>query len=159
MSKVFHYFAYGSNMYMQRLGDRCPGAEMLFVAELKGYEFQMTQRRLNGYGAADIVAKPGERVLGIVYMIPVEQKDTLRKAEGCPGAYVEEDIKVMNLITSQTVDVITYTVRKKKSPPVETTLGYREFVLRGAREWNLPEDYIEELSSKMPVVIGGMNSV
>lgn len=162
MDKSFRYFAYGSNMSLHRLTERCPSAEMLFCVELRGYEFQMTRKRNNGYGAADIV-KDSEsstiehRVYGVVYRILDKEKNKLRKAEGWregnTGAYLEEVVDVVNCTTGkQHKNIVTYVVREKQTPPVPTTRGYREYVLGGAKAWQLPAWYIEELMRKIEIV-------
>ena len=155
MGRPFLYFAYGSNMDPDRLGARCPSAEMFFLARLDGYKFLMTRKRRSGYGAADIVEAPDSCVYGVVYTIPREKdRRQLRQAEGCcadPKAYCEICVTVTDCGTGQQANVKTFTVCDKHESPVLTTREYREHVLRGARIRQLPEWYIEKLSQKIVI--------
>lgn len=54
-----YYFAYGSNMDINQMKDRCPDAEFMNVAYLKGYRFVYDGYSKKRRGAvANIVAKP-----------------------------------------------------------------------------------------------------
>jgi len=155
MPDPFLYFAYGSNLHLPRMLSRCPGAEMLFIARRDGYQFRMTRKRSNGFGAADIVPAEGSCVYGVVYLIPQSQRGDLRKAEGWRenrGAYLEQkDFDVVNTATGETARTVTYTVRQPHQPPVPTTRRYRDFVLNGARYWQLPLEYIDQLQAAIAV--------
>ena len=54
------YFAYGSNINLEQMADRCPAAEVVGTAVLDGYELLFRGKR-SGYGVATIEPQPGDR--------------------------------------------------------------------------------------------------
>ena len=59
MNNVLAYFAYGSNMNIKQMQERCPGSKPLIPAVLKDY--RLTERKY-----ADIDPEPGSCVHGVM---------------------------------------------------------------------------------------------
>lgn len=142
----FITFAYGSNMPTVRLRERCPSAVPLGVAQLNGYELRWHKRSKDGSGKCDIVslASPEAQVLGVLYEIADAEKGALDRAEGLGYGYKEIEIQVL-------CDGKQMTAKAYQATEIDHSLTpytwYRALVLAGAKEHDLPEDYIARLAA------------
>ncbi|PKS11941.1 hypothetical protein jhhlp_001237 [Lomentospora prolificans] len=77
------YFAYGSNLWLQQMANRCPNSIYIGRAILSDYCWQINQR-----GFANVVPYSGHNVHGLVYQIDREDEDRLDRSDGVnSGAY------------------------------------------------------------------------
>jgi cation transport regulator ChaC len=143
------YFAYGSNMDEQRVkaANRCPNSRFIFNAVLPGYRLVFTRHTDAGTGQADVVPDPACFVWGVVYDITDSDRRQLDAREVVAGrTYRPKEVLVRpHGDSEQRVMVLTYTVSGPgdvEQPPSREYLGY---LLRGARRWGLPADYIAQL--------------
>jgi len=80
------YFAYGSNMWLAQMAERCPDHRLLGVGVLKGYRWIISSR-----GYANIIKSPTDVVYGVVYEISVSDEAHLDVSEGVRvGSYYKE---------------------------------------------------------------------
>lgn len=93
MQNVLAYFAYGSNLNLKQMKDRCPGSKPLIPATLKGY--RLTERKY-----ADIDPSPGSSVHGVMCHLTKEDLDNLDVYEGYPRFYTRI------LVDVETIEVI-----------------------------------------------------
>ncbi|KAM3426692.1 hypothetical protein NHJ13734_009308 [Beauveria thailandica] len=70
------YFAYGSNMHVSQMADRCPRSRFVGAASLPGYRWQINEK-----GIANIVPSPNDRVEGLVYLLEREDEKSLDRIE------------------------------------------------------------------------------
>lgn len=90
MSKI--YIAYGSNLNMQQMADRCPTAKFLGTGVIENYELQFKGRLYNAH--ATITSKPGARVqVGLWAIEPMDEK-RLDVYEGYPNYYFKQNVDV-----------------------------------------------------------------
>lgn len=152
------YFAYGSNLSWSQMKERCPSAEFVTVAKLKGYRLDFTlespPEERNG-GVADVVRDNLNEVWGVIYDIG-DPHDWLN-LDRCEGfqpcmaghsLYLRRELKVHphpQPENSLTLSVQLYEVRKKAKQTIPPHPHYKELILQGARHWELPEEYIELL--------------
>ena len=143
------YFAYGSNMDEQRVkeANRCPNAHFIFNAVLPGYRLVFTRHTDAGTGEADVLLDPACFVWGVVYDITDSDRRQLDAREVVAGrTYRPKEVLVHpHGDREQRVMVLTYTVSDPagtQQPPSREYLGY---LLRGARRWGLPADYVGQL--------------
>ncbi len=133
------YFAYGSNMDPTQMEFRCPGASPIGIGILQGFRFLINSR-----GVATIARDEGRSVYGVLWSISEEHERTLDRYEG-----VESNIYYRDFVSVETspggnqealvyIDPVT-----DPGPPKD---GYLEKILTGARHFNLPEKYIEDLT-------------
>ena len=80
MNSFILYFAYGSNMFPDRINQRCPGAIDLGKATLRDYRIA---ERLY----ADIDFEEGAEVEGVLYAITAAHLKRLDSFEGYPKVY------------------------------------------------------------------------
>ncbi|MFN2321544.1 MAG: gamma-glutamylcyclotransferase family protein [Trueperaceae bacterium] len=147
-----HYFAYGSNLDPEQMAERCPSAAFLHRALLEDFELAFTRwstrRRC---GVADVVARPGSRVWGVVYALSEDEGRTLDGFEGyAPGradnwyARVEQTVAIDGDPT-RPLAVATYEVVERAHEPYAPSGAYLGHLLRGAAHWGLPDGYRERL--------------
>ena len=81
------YIAYGSNLSVEQMAARCPGAEIVGKAMLKDWKLAFGQH-------ATIEPCPGGEVPVLIWSITDEDERTLDRYEGYPKYYYKEDLIV-----------------------------------------------------------------
>ncbi|KAL4765044.1 gamma-glutamylcyclotransferase family protein [Aspergillus foveolatus] len=89
-SASYYYFAFGSNMQLAQMVDRCPGSKVFAKGILPGYRWHINER-----GVANIVATAaqggdGSVVQGILFTVSPKDVKTLDKKEGIAKGYYEK---------------------------------------------------------------------
>ncbi len=142
------YFAYGSNMAeseMKRRG-KCPGAVVRGTAYILNKKRVFNKRRGKWGVPANIIKVSGTFGYGVLYELADETEcETLDRAE---NGYSRIDVRVRVLPDRRIFDAVTYEAEPEAvvdEGPTERE--YRGLLLKGAREHNLPEDYILSLES------------
>ena len=136
------YFAYGSNMNHQQMRTRCPEAKFLFRAVLESHSFVYDGWSLMHRGAvANIVPKKNGTVWGGVYETLEAHRDTLDNYEGYPSHYDRKGVSVVD--DSRDLHAVFVYFRQGEAPGSPSD-EYRQTVLRGARDCDLPEEYTEK---------------
>lgn len=140
---AFLNLAYGSNMLAARLQQRAPGAKPIGVASLRGHELRWHKVAKDDSGKCDIVATETESVVyGVLYEIPLEQKQHLDQAEGLGSGYEEKEVVVE-------VGTATYTAKAYYAtnidPDIQPFTWYKALVVAGAVQHGLPPDYINKI--------------
>lgn len=137
---TFKCFAYGSNMFLPKLRKVAPSASFYAIGKITGYELLFNKQSQDGSGKANIVKTGSEDdiVEGVIFEIDNAEQSSLDRSEGgyCPV----EDIKI--IVDNKIVRAKTYIARSNK---IDDTLRpydwYKEYVVRGAREYKLSENY------------------
>ncbi len=86
------YIAYGSNLNIEQMADRCPGARIVGTATIPGYQLLFR----GGYESAVATIEPmkGSNVLVLVWEITPADEAALDRYEGFPYLYRKEKLKV-----------------------------------------------------------------
>ena len=140
--KTMLYFSYGSNMSSRRLLERAPSAIFFSIATLKEHRLRFHKKSRDGSGKCDAeyTANPDDCVMGVVFMMSASDKKELDRKECLGFGYKEKTVTVM-LENGDRIEAATYCAVE-----TDATLNpynwYKEHVLRGAKENNLPHDYI-----------------
>lgn len=137
-SEHLNYFAYGSNMDLTQMAERCPGAVLLGQGVLAGYRFGINPR-----GYATVVADATEQVLGLVWSITEAHRQTLDHFESVPDHYLPQQVAV-GCADGVVRHMLIYTA-VNASPGVPQP-GYLEKILAAARHQGFPSAYLERLS-------------
>ncbi len=152
----FQYFAYGSNMLVERLRARCPSAEPLFSATACGHELTFEKKSNDTSGKATLKASGLETdmVHGVVFRVLAAELDHLDEAEGHPGHYARKPaFHVRRVDTGGIMTVTTYIAQPNR---IVTGLSpydwYLSLIIAGARQHSLPDHYISTLESVAAVV-------
>ena len=131
------HFAYGSNMSRALMRRRCPGARALGPARLDGWRFVIMR---GGY--ASIVPEPGVAVHGVVWSLTPRDLAALNAYESLHrGLYVRRVLPVVMVGRRRSALVYVAPGRVSGRPQP----GYQELVVAAAREWNLPDEYVQSL--------------
>lgn len=140
-------FAYGSNMCTRYLREVAPSAEPVTTAVLPNFhlEFRMFSEKLQG-GISTILPKPGHLVHGVLFSITVEDYKTLDVRESVlKGLYVRNTYLVLDRDGIWTPAEL-FTIVTPQGP-FEPAGVYIDDMLEGAREHNLPAEYLQEIES------------
>jgi len=142
---VTHYFAYGSNMDPKQMATRGPGAVSVGCARLADYELAFVWDSPGwGGGVATVIPSSGREVWGVVWDLTDEHIEALDRYEGVAiGAYVREHLDVE--AEAGLINALIYlaTDDRQKQPSTQ----YVDALVRGAKAFALPDDYIEQLSA------------
>ena len=134
--KKYLYFAYGSNLHVEQMGGRCPGAEGVSPAVLEGW-------RLVERGYADIEPAEGACVHGALYLITDDDLAALDLYEGYPEFYLRREVTVTDPSgAAHAALVYLMTDRYKKGLENQPyTEGYRAVCSAGAAHWRIPDAF------------------
>ena len=134
-SKIM-YFAYGSNLCIRQMNNRCPNNSKIGMGKLKGHRWIITKR-----GYANVIKSSDEDVWGIIYQISMSDKEKLDVYEGVSKkCYVKENLDI--LIDGKIQNCLTYV------DPV-TDIGiptstYANVINESLCDSKLPQEYVEK---------------
>ena len=92
MGKKRYYLAYGSNLNMEQMQYRCPGAVPLGTAELEGYRLLFKGSKTGSY--LTIEKAEGFTVPVGVWSVTAEDEERLDHYEGFPHFYYKENLDI-----------------------------------------------------------------
>lgn len=150
MTRIHHYFAYGSNLLARRLEARVPVLADLGCHRLDGYTLRFHKRGRDGSGKGDVVATrdAGARVHGAVYRLDDDALAKLNVIEGVGAGYRLEAIRLPGL-----PDCVCYVAEETAiDPALQPYTWYLALVVAGARARGCPVDYVQWLA-QTPAVI------
>ena len=154
-------FMYGSNINSEHLnvwiqdwqgrntGRTCKVVSSV-VARLPGYRLCWNYRRNDGTGAANIALDSESEVWGVVRELSdlnaIDQKEGFRANNLGASDYlrIEEHVALESGIF---VPTFVYVARDTESIFVSPARKYKELLLDGALEFNLPDSYVETIKS------------
>ena len=129
MSKETLYFAYGSNMDVEQMKNRCRTAELFCTAELKNYKLV---ERLH----ADIERSEGDSVFGVLFFIQSNDLRCLDAYEGFPNYYGRHIVEVETEHGNYHCIVYEMTSECKKSRDCEPYGSYYRQLCSDAAEYH-----------------------
>jgi AIG2-like family len=144
------YFAYGSNMLLERLKKRVPSARVLGTAILGGYALRFNKLSKDGSGRANIVrcGDPRAVVHGVLYHLDDDERPRLDKAEGLGNGYQVRYLRVRRDGVGAEEEVFTYVATpdaiRNNLPPFR---WYKNMVIEGATQNRLPESYVRQIEA------------
>lgn len=136
-----YYFAYGSNMNLGQMKNRCPSARFLHCTMLRGYKFVYdgcSSRR--GGAVANVVKSENGIVYGALFEVDETCIKKLDRHEGYPTCYQREVVEVLDDKNNAFKAIIYLRETQQEGQPSDE---YRNLVLQGAIDCGLPEDYID----------------
>jgi hypothetical protein len=136
------HFAYGSNMSRAQMGARCPGARALGTATLAHWRFII---RPAGHGS--IVPQPGAIVHGVLWRVGIRDLAAINAYEGTDtGLYVRRILPVRH--GGRLRPALVYLLRRHGEGSARP--GYVHLMVEAARDWGLPECYVDALRRWSP---------
>lgn len=143
-------FAYGSNMNLNRLTQRVPSAVKVCNVFLPGYKLVCNKVSKNdGSAKANIIKTDNlaELVCGVLFTIDKNEKRLLDIAEGLGKGYNEDALTFFD----ETNNSYAAQVYIADSKSIDNNLmpydWYKEFIVSGAIQNNLPAEHISKLQS------------
>ena len=136
-------FAYGSNMCSGRFRDYGVVPEEIGCSVLlQNYHLRFNKRsRRDGSGKANAEPNNGGQVWGVLYTIPDAHLEILDQGE---GGYHREKLQVTTENT--VINAWVYLAgRASNDPTLRPYTWYKRFLIEGAKEHDLPSEYIETL--------------
>lgn len=143
----FVYFAYGSNMLIERLRakTRCPSAKRVGIGCVADISVRFTKRSTDQSGKATLVVDEGALAYGVLFEIDESETSNLDRAES-HGYRPIPDFPVTDLRTGSTVIARTYfALPNYVDHSLRPYDWYRALVLAGALQNRLPSGYIDVL--------------
>lgn len=143
-----HYFSYGSNMSIKRLLGRVPSAKKVDIGILEKHELKFHKvSKKDGSAKCDAseTGMPEHSLYGVVFHISKEEKPALDKKEGLGYGYEQKNVQII-LSNGSTLEAFTY-YATNIDPELRPLDWYKEHVIRGARENELPIEYIRTLET------------
>ncbi len=134
------YFAYGSNMSSARLQDRAPSAQATGRAKLYDRRLVFNKASNDGSTKANIEFSFGDVVWGVLYKL--DEKD-LQKVDDTEGGYERIEVDV-SIDSGGTIKAFSY-VSTNTTTNCKPYDWYLDYILVGAKEHGLPQQYITEL--------------
>lgn len=158
----FTYFAYGSNMLLERLqmADRCPSARVIGPACAEGFALCFAKRSSkDGSGKATLVRQRGQSAYGVLFAVDESERARLDAAEGAGRHYnVAEGFQVQDIQGGSLNDVTTYLAAPAYfDPNLQPYDWYRALVLAGAMQNALPDHYLGVLRNAKAIADAAEN--
>ena len=138
------YYAYGSNMLLARLSKRVPSAKALSIGTLVGHKLMWHKVSSDGSGKCDAYQTNNENdiLYGVIFKMDENDKPSLDRAEGLGYGYEQKMVSVHSENDGKEIEAITYYATNIKDG-LQPYHWYKNFVLEGAIENALPEEYVE----------------
>lgn len=143
------YFAYGSNMCTGRLRRRVSSANSMRIARLDGHSFHFHKRSTDGSGKGNALqtARNEDFVWGVIFEIDGKQKPALDDAEGLGNGYRETAVTVTDQAGNRHEVFMYVAERASIDDGLQPYSWYKRFVVDGARQHQLPADYVAQLEA------------
>lgn len=142
-------FAYGSNMHLNRLKKRVPSAIKISNAFIEGYNLVCNKISIDGSSKGNIVKSenPNDVVWGVIFEIEDTEKSILDEAEGLGRGYNETTLT----FTDNDNNAVKAQIYLADEDAIDNQLKpfdwYKSIILEGAKQNQLPQDYIEKIES------------
>ena len=133
------YFAYGSNLDLEQMAQRCPDAEIVGAVRLENYEL-----RFRGSGFATVAPKKDCVVHGLLWKLTPKSEQALDRYEGYPRHYTKEQVSVRTT-DGEAVSVMAYIMAEPmcRQPALPSPYYYRA-IQQGFEANGLPVESLEE---------------
>jgi len=138
------YFAYGSNMDVDQMTNRCPGSKLIGTGRLYNYSMVFTRwSRAWNSATADILPDQKMSVYGVLFEVTLEDLKKMDRFADYPNSYVRQDITVET--GELQLPAMTYVAIRQG--PFLPSKAYVGKMILGAEQHQLPEEYISFLKS------------
>ena len=127
-----YYIAYGSNLNVQQMKFRCPGAKVVGKSVIKNYELLYKGSKTGSY--LTIEKKKGSLVPVAVWEVTAADEHSLDIYEGYPSFYYKKNMKIRLSETGKTIDAFVYIMHEERKLGIPSyayvrtcVQGYRDF--------------------------------
>ncbi len=137
------YIAYGSNLNLAQMADRCPTARVICSSEMQGWQLLFRGSRTGA--VATVEPKKGYRVPVLVWEITPADEAALDRYEGWPFLYRKETVRVK--INGKTVKAMVYIMNEGR-PPGQPSCYYYSVILEGYKEAGFDIDILRRAATE-----------
>lgn len=137
-----YYFAYGSNLNLSQMLDRCQDAIPVTQGLINNYEL-LYRGNKRGIGVATIEPKKGKTVYGAIYEVSEDDVKALDRYEGFPWLYYKEWIEVETRGRGM-VKALVYVMHTDRYSFKAPSKAYFETILTGYEDWALPVEILDD---------------
>jgi gamma-glutamylcyclotransferase (GGCT)/AIG2-like uncharacterized protein YtfP len=131
------YVAYGSNLNLKQMANRCPGAKVLGTSVMKNWRLLFRGGR--ECAVATVEPFPGGSVPVLVWEITSADEEALDRYEGWPYFYRKETVKVK--LNGTTVNVMVYVMNEGR-PLGQPSCYYYSIILEGYKDAGFDADIL-----------------
>lgn len=135
--KKKRYIAYGSNLNLEQMAWRCPGATVVGSAVLNDY--RLLFRGSRKAAVATIETQQGSSVPVLVWSITPADEERLDWYEGFPALYRKEKMKVS--VKGKAVTAMVYVLNSQR-PPGMPSCDYYSAILEGYKTAGFDPDVL-----------------
>lgn len=140
------YVAYGSNLHLGQMANRCPDAKVYGSGVLKNYELTFWGN-WSRCGVATVIPHPGTDVPVAVWEISAADEKNLDRYEGWPHLYRKEDIEVY-MDDGSTVTGMVYIMNKNNMRPAYPSDSYYTTIATGYRSFGFDLGFLKAARDK-----------
>lgn len=141
-----YYLAYGSNLSMAQMAQRCPDAVYVGTAELRDYQLLFKGSQSGSY--LTVEPKKGSTVPVLVWRISERDEHYLNRYEGYPSFYYKKtmEVEVQSFIGMKTADVIEAIIyiMHEDRPLGCPTKYYYDICLEGYSRFGFQQTVLEQ---------------
>ncbi len=142
-TKKRYYIAYGSNLNIEQMIRRCPGAKAIGTSEIQDYQLLFKGSKTGSY--LTIERKPGMKVPVAIWEVTPEDEKALDRYEGFPDFYykTEMTLSVKGLRSGKTREktAFVYIMHEDRELGVPSW-HYVDICLEGYRAFRFDPDLI-----------------
>jgi gamma-glutamylcyclotransferase (GGCT)/AIG2-like uncharacterized protein YtfP len=115
-----YYIAYGSNMSLEQMEYRCPGAKLIGKSIVNNYELLFKGSKTGSY--ATIEEKKGSKVPVLIWRIEKQDEVNLDYYEGYPKFYYKKNLDVE--VNGRSITAMAYIMDERRILGVPTERYY-----------------------------------
>lgn len=135
-----YYFAYGSNLWLKQMKDRCSGHRVIGKGILKGYRWIISKR-----GYANIIKSKADEVHGVVYEISASDEKNLDRYEGVNSGSYRKEMIIVEVEGQNKNCLVCIDPIEQEGKPKQEYIGR---INKGILDAELPLEYIERYVRK-----------
>lgn len=131
-----------------RLRNRCPSSNPEFNAKLTYHKFNFHKKSTDGSAKADAeyTGNSEDIVWGVVFSIDKSEETDLDNAEGLGHGYDKSEVDVIDVDGNTHKAKIYIAIENAINRTLQPYSWYKRFVINGAKQHNLPEEYVNKLN-------------
>lgn len=137
------YIAYGSNLNLAQMADRCPTARVIGSSEMQGWQLLFRGSRTGA--VATVEPKKGCSVPVLVWEITPADEAALDRYEGWPFLYRKETVRVK--VNGTTVKAMVYIMNEGR-PLGHPSCYYYSVILEGYEEAGFDMDILRRAATE-----------
>jgi gamma-glutamylcyclotransferase len=144
------YFAYGFNLNLEKMNQKCTKPCVLAIARLANHKIGFYEHSVVWDGALEtVIPDTQSEVWGVLYQLEPYAWDQLDNCEDVrldgTGEYFHYPVEVLD--EQNTIREASMYKKARLGEPKLPSTEYLDVIIRGAKEQRLPEEYIKTLQN------------